>query len=192
MEIRHYGDTILGVVAMDAIPEGRMVVLAAHGTSYGFGSREDTPGARVPATATEARRARYCIAFAVDNRSLPIYEPTPFFTFALRQGWDQDSNVPFDAEVQLTHPSNKLAQTIPSGSLALAYGEGLYTVPSGSYVYSADIEVPGTQLAVANTADDGDNAGMLFVSTDIYGDDVVAEVHQYYDDTAALTFKVLH
>jgi hypothetical protein len=193
MEIRHYGDTILGVVTEKAMYEGRMVVLDAHSETYGFGSREDLPGVRPPANSTEARRARYVLAFAVDNRSLPIYEPTPFFTFALRHGWDQTANVPFDAEVQLTHPSNKLGQVVPSGALALAYGEGIYTVPSGSYVYSATMEVPGTQLAVTNIADDGgDDAGMLFASVDAFGDDVVAEVYHFDDDTAALTFKILH
>lgn len=189
MEIRHYGDTILGVVAMEAIPEGRMVVLDAHATSHNFGSRTDLPGARVPATSDEAARARYCIAFSVDNRSLPIYEPTPAFPFAMRHGWDLDANVPFDTEVQLTHPSNKLGQTIPSGSLAVAFGEGIYTVPSGAYVYDATIEVPGTQLVVADTASDGaTDAGKLKVGTS----NVVSEVYHFDDTTGALTFKVLH
>jgi hypothetical protein len=188
MEIRHYGDTILGVVANQEMEEGRMIVLAAHGTSYDFGSREDLPGARYPLTETEAARARYCVAHALDNRSLPIYHTTPAYDFALRYGWDQTENVPFDTEVHLTHFSNKIGIPIPSGSLALAFGEGIYTVPSGSYIYESDIENVGQQLTVSNVADHGDDAGKVRAGSS----NIVAEVIHYDDDTGALTFKVLH
>lgn len=191
MEINHYGDTILGVVTAEAITEGRMVILTNHSVDVDWGSRTDLPGARLPDTAAEANRARYCITFAVDNRPTPIMEGAPSFTWALRRGgWDQAQTFPFSATIYLTHPSNQEGLTIASGSLALAFGEGIYTVPSGAYVYSAAVEVPGTQLSVANTADDGAaDAGKLIEQAG--AENTVAEVVRYHSD-GHLTFKILH
>lgn len=190
MEINHYGDTILGVVPTADVVEGRMVLLTSHSFSYDFGSRTDLPGAKVPATAAEAIRARYVITFAVDNRATPIYQPVPSFSYALRAGgWDQASNVPFSATVYLTQPGHQEGLTIPSGTPSLAFGEGIYTVPSGAYVYSADIETPGFPLTVADTATDGaGSAGKLKADAT----SPVAEVVRFDSATDKLTFKILH
>lgn len=190
MEINEYGDTILGVVANENMVEGRMVCLTNHGFNVDFGSRTDLPGAELPDTAAEANRARYIITWAVDNQPTPIVVGAPHYDWALRRGWDQAQTFPFTATIYLTHPSNQEGLTIPSGNLCLAFGEGIYTVPSGNYVYSANVEIPGTQLSVANTNDDGaGSAGMLIEQA---GAEVtVAEVIRYHSD-GRLTFKILH
>jgi hypothetical protein len=185
MEKNHYGDTILPVVVVQDIVEGRMVCLTSHTEDVDYGSLVDVAGVKLPTTIAEAARSRYVLAFAQDNRSLPIYQPTPSMPFALRWGWDQAQNVPFNATVLLTHPGVQLDQTVPSGSAAVAFGEGIYTVSSGQYVYAADVEIPGTQLEVAYTNPD---EGKLTV---LNGGTVVAEVYQYHTD-GRLTFKVLH
>jgi hypothetical protein len=190
MEINHYGDTILGVVATEDIVEGRMILLTSHSFSYDFGSLEDVPGAKLPDNATEAVRARYCITFAQDNRDTPIYEPNPHFDWALRYGFDQAANAPFSPTyVYLTHPGQQEGLTIYSGNACIAFGEGIYTVPSGAYVYSAELEIPGMPLVVCNANDDGAaHAGKLK-----YGaSNTVAEVYRFDSSTNRLTFKILH
>jgi hypothetical protein len=192
MEINHYGDTILGVVVMEDIVEGRFVCLDAHSVSEDFGSKVDLPGARLPDTDAEATRARYCVTFAVDNRDVPLYQTTPSYTFALRYGFDQAGNAPFTTQIFLTHPGNQIGMTIYSGWSALAFGEGIYTIPSGAYIYSANVQIPGTPLAVANTGDDGAaSAGMLKEASGTTGT-AVAEVVRYYTADGRLTFKILH
>ncbi len=80
--------------------------------------------------------------------------------------------------------------TIPSGEGSLAFGEGIYTVASGCYVYSAAVEIPGTQLEVCNDADDAAaDAGKL---KELSAGTAVAEVYRFNDDNAKLTFKILH
>jgi len=189
MELNHYGDTVMGVVAQEDTVEGRMVLLTANVHSRNYGSQSDLPGVKLPDTAAEAGVARYVLKFEQDNRSLPIYQPHPQFSYALRHGFDQDANAPFSATVYITHPGVQDGQTIPSGTGCVAYGEGVYTVTSGNYIYSASIETPGTQLDVANTAEDGaSSAGKLMVGTS----NPVAEVVRYDSSTGDLEFKILH
>lgn len=189
MEINHYGDTILGVVLTANTVEGRMVLLTSHSWDKDYGSLTDLPGAKVPATSDEAIRARYVVTWAQDNQSLPLYSPQPSFSYALRYGFDQAANAPFAATVYLTKPGQQEGLTIPSGSAALAFGEGIYTVPSGAYVYSAEVEVPGNPLAVADTATDGaGEAGKLKYSVT----NPVAEVYHFDSTSSKLTFKILH
>ncbi len=71
MEINKFSD-IIGVLTKADIVEGRMVLLTGHDQSHDFGSREDLPGVKLPATAAEAAKATYLLVFAQDNRSLPI------------------------------------------------------------------------------------------------------------------------
>lgn len=185
MEINHYGDTILGIVVTEDVVEGRMICLTSHTEDNDYGSLTDVPGAKLPASAGEAARSRYVITWAQDNRSLPLYQPQPAFSYALRYGWDQSANAPFAATVYLTRPGVQEGLTIPSGSSAVAFGEGVYTVPSGSYVYDATLEIPGTQLEVAYT--DPDKGKLTVLSNG----SVVAEVIRYKSD-GHLTFKILH
>jgi len=187
MEINKLQD-VEGVVVTEDIVEGRMVLLTSHGTSYDFGSRTDLPGVKLPDTSAEAALAKYVVGFALDNSQLPLYVPTPSMSYALRMGFDQSSNVPFSATVYLTHPSNLVGRTIPSGSLALAYAGGVFTVPSGSFVYNANLATPGTHLVVCNTADDGAGyAGMLKYSASAG----VAIVQRFDSTNFKLTFRTL-
>jgi hypothetical protein len=185
MEIRKYQD-IMGVVTIEEITEGRMVLLTASSETHDFGSREDLPGVKTPDDSTEAAEAKYILTFAVDNRSLPIYQPTPSFGFALRGGFDQSANVPFAATVYLTHPGNMLSQAVPSGEPALAFAGGVFTVPSGDFIYHASL-APGAFLIAANTADDGaDLAGKLKYS----GTAGIGKVIQYNSSENKLTFRI--
>lgn len=189
MEINKYRE-IVGVVTTEAIPEGRMVLLGASSETHDFGSREDLPGAALPATQAEAAKAHYVIAFAVDNTKPPIYEPMPAFDWALRQGFDQAANVPFNADVHMTQPSMTIGQTIGSGALALAFGPGVYTVPSGAFIYSAGLEVPGTWLEVANDAEDSAaDAGKLMEDAD-GSEGKFAQVERYDSSDGSLTFRI--
>jgi hypothetical protein len=166
-----------------------MVLLTSHSFDYDFGSKTDLPGAKLADTAEEAALSHYLIAFAEDNRSLPIYVSQPEMSYALREGWDQAVNVPFTSLVRLTHPNNQECQTIPSGSVVKLYGEGEYTVLSGCYVYSTEMETPGCRLCVADTDSDGvDSAGKL--KYDAQATVTVAEVYRYNSTTGALTFKI--
>lgn len=189
IEINKFSD-IIGVVTAAAIPEGRMVLLTSQTDSYNFGSRADLPGIRIPVNAAEALQAKYVAVFAQDNRGLPIYEPTPSSAYQLRSGWGVgDDNVPITGStVYLTHPGNMVGQTIPSGELAVAHAGGVYTVPSGGFVWSADLEVPGALLEVLNRDDDGaGDAGKLSHA----GAGTIAVVERYKSSTGALTFRTL-
>lgn len=188
MEINRYDD-IMGVVTSEAIPEGRMVLMTSHSQDHDFGSRTDLPAVKLPDTSTEAARARFCITWSVDNAVPPLYEPYPTFSYALRQGFDQAANVPFTAKVRLTQPSMQEGEEIPASALALAFGPGVYTVPSGCYVYSANFATPGTFLAVCDTStEDAATAGKLKYSASA----TFADVIKYDSTTGNLTFRILY
>ena len=194
MEINKYTD-ITGVVTAQAIVEGRMVLLVANdeganSVDYNFGSRVDLPGARLPMTAAEAEKAHFVIAFAVDNTKPPIYQPYPSYDFALRGGFDTPSNVPFSADIHMTPFSMKIGLTIPSGVPALAFGPGVFTVPSGNFIYSANMQVPGTWLDVNNVEGDGAAvAGMLEEDAD-GSSGKFAQVERFDVEAWALTFRI--
>lgn len=187
MEIRKYQD-IMPVVTVEAIKEGRLVLLVDSDETHDYGSQEDLPGVQVPADSTEAAKAKYVAGFAVDNRQLPIYVPQPSLSFALRGGFDQTANVPFAAtSVYLSHPGNMTTpQTIPSGEPALAFAGGVFTVPSGDFIYNASL-VPGAFLVAANTSDDGAGEGGKPKYSASAG---VAKVIQYNSSTNELTFRI--
>ena len=63
MEINRFED-VLGVVTIADVVEGRFGVLTSHSESYDFGSRSDLPGFKVPATAEEAKRAKFVITWS--------------------------------------------------------------------------------------------------------------------------------
>jgi hypothetical protein len=189
MEINKFSD-IIGVVTTEDIPEGRFVLVTSHSQDYDFGSRTDLMGIKMPDTTTEAARAYYLAVFAQDNRSLPIFQPTPSYTFQLRSGWGVGANnVPITGStVYLTHPGNMLGQTIPSGQPALAMGGGIYTLASGEWIYNVNLETPGVFVAAADTASDGaSDAGKAKYSAT----KAVAQVERYYSNTGALTIRTL-
>lgn len=190
MEINKFSD-IIGVVTNEAIPEGRFVLVTSNNAgTYNFGSRGDLQGIKLPNTTTEAARAYYVAAFAQDNRSLPILQPTPSYAYQLRSGWGVGAdNVPIvGSTVYLTHPGNMVGQTIPSGELALAMGGGIFTIPSGSYIANANLETPGVFVAAADTASDGaaDAGKPKYSATK-----AVAQVERYNSETGALTIRTL-
>lgn len=188
MEVNKYED-IMGVVVTEAIVEGRMVLLTSHSENLNYGSKTDLPGVKLPDSAADAAKARYCVAFAVDNTEPPIYEPYPTLgSFALRNGFSVDPNVPFSATIRLTPPSIQEGQTIASGFVALAFGAGaVITVPSGAYVYSASL-VPGAYLDVTDPVSDAaEDPGKLKYSADAS----FAEVLGMNSDLD-LTFRILY
>jgi hypothetical protein len=188
MEINRFED-VLGVVPTADIVEGRFILLCPHTFSYDFNSREDLAGAKVPATAEEATRAKYVITFSPDNGPTPFYEPMPAYTWAMRGGWSQTANAPFAATVYVTHRSNQECLTIPSGLPCLAFTDGTFTIHSGCYIYSAGIITIGSNVVIANTAEDGANAGMpkYQAAKDAR---VIGQVERYDSSTGALTIRV--
>lgn len=189
VEINKFSD-IIGVVATANIVEGRMVLLTSHSFNLNYGSKQDLPGVKVPATSAEAARAFYVAVFAQDNRSLPIYQPMPKYAYNLRDGWGVGSNnVPITGStIYLTHPGNMKGQTIPSGEVMCAHAGGVYTVASGAFIYSASLATPGVYLIAANTADDGaGSAGKLKYSASA----TRIVVERYNSTTKELTFRTL-
>jgi len=147
MEINNIMGDVKAVVAKNNIVEGRMVTLQAHTLSADFGSLVDLPGVDTPSTAEEAKKARFIVTFPVTYQKPPFYINPPSMAYALRGGFDQADNSDFTAVVQTTYPGYKDSKTIPSGTLARAFGAGSYTIPSGQYI-AASI-VPGSNLSVA-------------------------------------------
>lgn len=184
MEVNKVNGDIVGVVATDNILDGKMIFLTTHSQSANFGSLTDLPGAGLPATEEQAKRARFVATWARDNRSTPLFIPAPAYPWALRMGWEQAGNTPFSATVHVTHPAYKKSQIIPSGVSMVAYGAGTFTVPSGTYIYNASL-VKGALLSVSYAST---TRGMLQYAA-AYGDTVVAIVEELDASTKDLTFK---
>lgn len=183
-------DEVMGVITTADVVEGRMGLLTSHTFSYDFGSRTDLPGFKVPATAEEAKRARFILTWAVDNRKPPYYMPMPSVAFGLRHGWSGAANIPFAATVYMTYPGYTNCVTIPSGTPSLAFGEGTYTIPSGCYIYNASLIIPGALVVVANTAEDtAAEAGKIKYQASM-DDRVVGVVEAYDSSTKELTFRI--
>jgi len=189
MEINKQSD-VLGVVPTEDITEGRMVLLTSH-PGHGddlTGRPTDIPGVKLPETEAEANRARYVLTWKVDRREPPIVN-WPSYNYALRQTFDRDTNAPITGKtIYLTYPGYQESVTIPSGTNSLALGGGTYTIPSGQFVYSGAMQVPGTRLSVANTGDDGAaSAGMLKVQEG--NEEYVAVVERFDTSAFSLTFR---
>jgi hypothetical protein len=170
MEINKFSD-ILGVITGEAIVEGRFVLLTTNNVgSYDFGSRQDLPAVIRPKTLAQSYRAKYIITWIVPNQSLPYYIPESSYSmpWSLRHGgFDQAGNLPFNpTAVHLTWPGQKNGVTIPSGYLALAFAAGVYTIPSGAFVYNVGLRTPGTYVVAADDGTDGAGlGGMPKIST---------------------------
>jgi hypothetical protein len=105
----------------------------------------------------------------------------------MRHGFDEATNIPFNSDVYLTYPGLLVGQTIPSGTLGLAFGAGaVITVPSGAYVYTTTL-VPGAYLDVSDTDSHTTDTGKLRYSSDAS----FAEVLGINDDLD-LTFRILY
>jgi hypothetical protein len=190
MEINRFED-VIGVVVQEEITEGRFVVLTTNALGGLFMNvDDDLPGAKLPDTAEEATRAKFCVTFAVDNRPTPIVD-YPQTVFDFRGGWVNAPAGPLTGvKMWLTHPGNQEGQAIPSGYKALAYTEGTFTIPSGGYIYNANLEIPGAAVIVANAATDtaADAGKLKYTATNAVG--VIGFVEDYDDATGALTVRV--
>lgn len=190
MEINRFED-VIGVVAQANVVEGRFVLMVANAMGGLFMNTDaDLPGARVPATPDEATRAKFCITWPVDNRQSPLVFSYPHTDWDMRNGWVNSPTGPITPTMYLTHPGNQNSQTIPSGFKALAYTEGTFTLPSGQYVDSVAIRVPGAAIVIADTATDGAaDAGKPKVSASgIYG--VIGYTEVWDSNDASLTIRV--
>jgi len=191
MEIRHYED-IKGVVPTADVVEGRFGLLTSHSWDNDFGSDTDLPGFKVPATAAEATVARWCITWPVDNRQFPAALAYPKLSYSLRVGgFDQTANLPASLTLYGTNPANQEGLTIPSGYKSLAFRGGYFTLPSGCYIWNANLATPGTLVAVADTNTDGaGTAGKIKYEASMDADQVVGEVYRYDSTTGRLTVRI--
>jgi len=194
VEINKSSD-ITGGVTTEDITEGRHVLLTTHPGWPGelTGRLQDTPGFQMPDTMDEAARAQFLITWPVDNREPPIVY-WPWSPFALRQQFDLAGNAPFNRTIYLTYPGLQGDQVtvIPSGHLAIAFSccGGVFTVPSGQYVYDVTMQVPGTRLRVCDFGTDGAAVmGMLAIM--VSGSTAIAQVERFNATTMALTFRHL-
>lgn len=193
MEIRRFSD-IMGVLTTEAIAEGRFVRLTAAPTFANdpYGYYGDLPGVALPTSSAEALQAKYVLGFAMDNRPLPIYDPNPFFYWVVRNyGFESGQRLP-DADnvpmtnttVHLTHPSVTQGLTVASGVKALAYAGGIYTFPSGEFVYTADLQTPGAAIAVQYSGTDRGKPMYNASGT-------IGYVHDWDADNFAVTIRTL-
>lgn len=192
MEINRFED-VLGVVTQADTVEGRFVVLCANTFGGLFINVDaDLPGARVPATAEEAKRAKFVLAWAVDNREAPIVNYNSLATtFDFRGGFVNSQSGPLNGlTMWLTHPGNQEGTTIPSGYKALGYTEGTFTFPSGAYVYSSNIIVPGAAIIIADTASDGAGEAGKPKYTATMAAGVIGFTEDYDAATGRLTIRV--
>lgn len=159
-EINRFED-VIGVVTQADTVEGRFVVLTSQAfTGTYININDDLPGAVVPATAEDAKRAKFLLMWAVDNRTPPYINydrafPASLFDTRGGFGGNAQQGPLTGLTMYLTQPGHQEGLTIPSGYKALGYTEGTFTFPSGAYIDSAEIKVPGAAIIVANTADDG-------------------------------------
>ena len=190
MEINRFED-VIGVRVIEDMVEGRFVCLTSHNLGGLFMNvDDDLPGAKLPDTAEEAKRAKFCVTFAVDNRPTPIVD-YPSTVFDFRGGWVNAQAGPLTGvKMWLTHPGNQESQTIPSGYKALAYTEGTFTIPSGQYIYNASLETPGAAIIIADATTDGASEAGKPKYTATFAAGVIGFVEDYNDVTGALTIRV--
>lgn len=189
-EINRFEEVLGGVVQADTV-EGRFVILVANAMGGLFMNTDaDLPGLRVPATAEEAKRAKYVLMWAVDNRQSPLVMAYPSTTYDFRGGWVNGTQGPITPTMWLTHPGNQEGTTIPSGYKALGYTDGTFTFPSGAYVESDEIKVPGAAIIIADTASDSaaDAGKPKYTATAAEGKVGVTEA--YDSATGRLTIRV--
>ena len=178
MELNKYLD-IFGGVTEEEMAEGRFVVL---GVDYTTGD-DGVYGVTLPVSAAQALLVNAVVMWPPTNQSPPFYQTAPQMDFALRGGFDQDANAPFDAEVQLIHPTFRKTSTIPSGTLVRLFNTGaVVTLYSGEFI-SSDSLVKGAMVSVNY---DGDDAGLP--QYDASG--TIAMVEEYDSTNLELTLRL--
>jgi hypothetical protein len=183
-------DEVLGVIPVTSYTEGRFGLLTRNTVpTYDFGSGASLPGFRVPATADEAESARFCLTWAVTNAPAPYLVPQPNVGTSFRMGWDKSANLPASVTYYTTYPGYQESVTIPSGTLALAYGVGTYTIPSGEYVDNVALHYAGANVIVTAASESSANAGKP--AYQFANDDrVIGVVEEYDSSTGDLTIRV--
>lgn len=177
MEINKYRDIIGGITLAD-IPAGRMVVLGPSGTSD-----DGIYGVELPASGTVSQ-AKYCVDFVPMNMASPYIVPLPSYPFALRGGWDQTGNDPYDAEISQVYPGDRVTATIPSGTLVRLYGDGaVVTVTSDNYV--------GSSFAVGSFLEVSVGSGDEGKVTALAAGATVAMVEDFDATASLLTYRIL-
>ncbi len=150
-------------VATEEIQEGRVVVLAEHGTTYDFGARKDLPGFKLPDNTNELAAGGVFVAgqkMLQPDYQMPLYQPYPEIDWSLRMGFDKPDNTPFNTQVHLVPPSVAGGVPIPSGALMLGY-QGAFTLHQDLFVSMIGV-VPGAKLTAEVI---GIDAGKFKVAT---------------------------
>src|SRR5688572_8539431 len=143
--VSRLSDVVRGGYASEDMQEGRAVRLTESGS---FSGRNELP-AFAPATAGTTTNV-FCLMAAVDDFPRPT-KKSMYTTTGLRfVNYDEGYSDPIrnDGDVYQVGMSVLWNPTIPSGALALGHRGGTYAVPSGAYVESANIRVPGNMIAV--------------------------------------------
>jgi len=182
MEIKLQG-TALPCVAQEAILAGKAVRLKpAEGKTF----PNVTQGAYLP-DADNDQDAKYVAAFAVTNVPPPFYTGLTSAEEAgnttgqpyLLRGFTQGSeNLPQNVSLDMLYGRYKEEATIPSGSLMLAYDEGIYEVTSGC-IYGSTFNV-GDPISV--------KAGGQWYNGDTAQ---VATVWEYFPNTSAAAHRLV-
>jgi hypothetical protein len=186
-ELNRFEEVLGGVVQADTV-EGRFVILVTNAMGGTFMNTDaDLPGLRVPSSAEEAKRAKYMLMWAVDNRQAPLVMSYPSTSFAFRGGFGvHGQQGPIAPTMWLTHPGNQEGTTIPSGYKALGYTDGTFTLPSGAYVDSSDIKVPGAALVIEYSGADAGKPKYLAAAAE----GKIGVVEAYDSATGRLTIRV--
>jgi hypothetical protein len=159
MEIRLKGNA-LPCVAIGRIKAGLAVKLC--GVAATSIHPDVTQGCRIPDVINDPQ-AKYVVGFRVYNEVPPIYESLPTLDigttmsgttgypasvpYVLRDFIASSSNLPASVTLRMTSPRLQEEQFIESGSLCLAYDNGIYMVTSGCYEGSSF--VPGDIIGAA-------------------------------------------
>lgn len=139
MEIRLMG-TAIPCVAQQDISTGYAIRIGTDNTGQSLSLGEVIAGSYLP-TSKRDIRCRYVAQFAVNNSAPPLYQSLPTLdetgnattqAYTLRGFVSGSENLPASVTLRMVPPRFKNdVQTIPSGTLMLAYDEGIYTVTSG-------------------------------------------------------------
>jgi hypothetical protein len=189
MEINQFAHEITGVMPNADVVEGRFGIMTTHTFDHNFGSQVDLPGFAVPATAEQAKYAHQLITWAVDNQKYPMWKVPQAFTSAQRRGYSVTQTDPMTGQtIWLSNPAQQDCLTIPSGMPSLAFGKGVYTLPSGCYINDASWAV-GSLCQVANTVEDTSDAGKI-KRLATHSDRKVGYVREYSSTTGRMTVEI--
>jgi hypothetical protein len=142
--VSRLSDVVRGGVAGADMQEGRAVRL----TQSGIVGRNELP---IFALATAGTTTNvFCLMAAVDDFPRPtkasMYTTTGLRYVDYNEGYSEP--IRNDGDVYQVGMSVLWNPTIPSGALAQGHRGGTYAVPSGAFVDSSDIRVPGNMIAV--------------------------------------------